>query len=281
VQVIDFHTHLLKKEMVNPTMIQFLESVNPGFCARIDEFGANPDLFTGYLKTQGVNHAVVLPEYAPATSAFIPTEEVLRYCRGQDMLLPFISLNPNTHPDMAERLEYYVRECGARGLKLLPSYQFFYPNESRLYPLYAKAQDLNIPVIFHIGSSVFKGTRLKYCHPLFLDDVAVDFPELKIVMAHSGRGFWYDECYFLSRLHKNVYMDITGLPPKKLLSYFPELEKNAEKVIFGSDWPAIPTGIKQNIEAIMSLPMSDPAIEAILHGNAHGILFPSQGEKAK
>jgi predicted TIM-barrel fold metal-dependent hydrolase len=106
----------------------------------------------------------------------------------------------------------------------------------------------------------------------YLDDIAVDFPDLTIVMAHSGRGFWYDTCFFLSRLHRNVYMDITGLPPHRLLTYFPELEKNADKVIFGSDWPTMPTGIRKNITAIESLPLNEGALETIFFGNASGIL---------
>lgn len=272
-QVIDFHTHFVRQEMLHPTWLNLLEKLNPEFYAKIEDFSNNPELFTTYLSSQGVRYAVVLPEYAPATSGFVPTEEVVEYCRAHDMLIPFTSLNPNTHADLAGKLQFHVRDCGVKGLKLHPSYQFFYPNEARLYPLYAKAQELGIPVIFHIGSSIFKGTRLKYCAPLYLDDIAVDFPDLTIIMAHSGRGFWYDQCFFLSRLHKNVYMDITGLPPQNLLSYFPELEKNAEKVIFGSDWPTMPTGIRQNIEAIKSLPLSDRTIEAILYGNAHKILF--------
>lgn len=272
-KVIDFHTHLLRSDQLNPTTHRFLEEVNPSFYARIQAFDRDPGLFVDYLKSQGVSYAVVLPEYAPATSASVPTEEVLAYCRGREMLIPFASLNPNTDPQPEEKLERYVKEHGVKGLKLLPSYQFFYPNEARLYPLYAKAQELGIPVVFHVGSSVFKGTRLKYCAPIYLDDVAVDFPELKIVMAHSGRGFWYSECYFLSRLHQNVYMDVTGLPPKKLLSYFPELERNARKVIFGSDWPPMPADIKENVDAIRSLPLSEDSVEAILYGNAHRLLF--------
>lgn len=271
--IIDFHTHLLKKDMSNPSLLNFLEEINPEFYARIEEYANNPQLFTEYLKSQGVKYAVVLPEHAPATSAFVPTEAVLEYCHGHDMLLPFASLNPNTHPDLTTKLEYYVKDCKVKGLKLLPSYQFFYPNEARLYPLYAKAQELRIPVVFHVGSSIFKGTRLKYCAPIHLDDVAVDFPDLKIIMAHSGRGFWYHECFFLSRFHKNIYMDITGLPPKNLLDYFPELEKNSEKIIFGSDWPPIPKDIGENIEAIKSLPLSDRTIENILCNNAQRLLF--------
>jgi len=272
-EMIDFHTHYVNREMLNPTWLNFLEAINPQFYSKIDDYGKRPDLFAAYLKTQGVKYAVVLAECAPATSGNIPTEKVIEYCRGHEMLLPFASLNPNAHPDPAGKFEVYVKESGAKGLKLHPSYQFFYPNEPRLYPLYGKAQELGVPVIFHIGSSIFKGTRLKYCDPIYLDDLAVDFPDLKIVMAHSGRGFWYDQCFSLSRLHKNVYMDVTGLPPLNLLSYFPDLEKNREKVIFGSDWPTMPGSIGKNVEAIKSLPLSDRAIEAILYRNAHRILF--------
>jgi predicted TIM-barrel fold metal-dependent hydrolase len=272
-EVIDFHIHYIRKEFLNPTWLNFLEEINPEFYAKIDDLSKNPELLTAYLKNQGVSYAVLLPECAPATSGFVPAEEVIHYCRGQEMLFPFTSLNPNVHFDLAAKLELQVKDGGVKGLKLHPSYQFYYPNEARLYPLYAKAQKLGIPVIFHIGSSIFKGTRLKYCHPIYLDDVAIDFPDLKIVMAHSGRGFWYSECFSLARLHKNIYMDVTGLPPQNLLNYFPELEKMSEKIIFGSDWPTMPGSIRKNIETIKSLPLKDRTIEAILCGNAHKILF--------
>lgn len=271
--VIDFHIHYVKKELLNPTWLNYLESINPEFFSKIDEFGQNPELLVAHLKLEGVKYAVVLAECAPATSGYVPTEEVIDYCRNHEMLIPFASINPNIHEDMADRLEEYVKVGGVKGLKLHPSYQFFYPNEARLYPLYQKAQELRIPIIFHIGTSIFKGTRLKYCDPIYLDDVAVDFPDLKIIMAHSGRGFWYEDCFSLSRLHRNLYMDITGLPPQNLLRYFPELEKNSEKVVFGSDWPTMPTSIKANIEAIKQLPLSEKAIESILYKNAQRILF--------
>ncbi|MBW2030033.1 MAG: amidohydrolase [Deltaproteobacteria bacterium] len=274
-QVIDFHTHLLKREMLTPSHRDFLKETNPRFFERIDEYAKRPEMFASYLRGQGVSYAVVLPEYAPATSTFVPTEDVIDYCKGQDILIPFASLNPNTHPDPAAKLRTFVTECGVRGLKLLPSYQFFYPNEPRLYPLYSVAQDLRIPVVFHIGSSLFKGTRMKYCDPIYLDDVAVDFPDLRIVMAHSGRGFWYEKCFFLSRLHKNIYMDVTGLPPKNLLNYFPDLDKNSDKVLFGSDWPAMPSEVKANIDGILSLPLKDSTISKMLFENASKILFES------
>ena len=274
-RVIDFHIHFIRREMLNATWLQYLEEINPEYHANIENFADHPHVLTEYLDSQGVESAVVLPECAPATSGHVPTEEVIAYCRNQARLFPFASINPNMHSNPASRLETYVKEGGVRGLKLHPSYQFFYPNEARLYPLYEKAQALRIPIVFHIGSSIFKGTRLKYCDPIYLDDIAVDFPDLTLIMAHSGRGFWYDACFFLSRLHKNVYMDVTGLPPHRLLTYFPELEKNADKVIFGSDWPTMPADIKQNIAAIQSLPLNETALEAILYGNASRILARS------
>lgn len=125
-----------------------------------------------------------------------------------------------------------------------------------MYKLYEKAQELKIPVVFHTGSSVFKNAKLKYGDPLYLDDVAVDFPDLTIVQAHGGRGFWYDTAFFLAKHHKNVYIDIAGLPPQNLLRYFPGLEKIADKVVFGSDWPGVPS-IRKNIEALMSLSLKE------------------------
>lgn len=272
-RVIDFHIHYIRRERLNTTWLKYLEEINPAYYADIERFAEDPSALTGYLDAQGVESAVILPECAPATSGHVPTEDVINYCREQKRLFAFASINPNLHADPASKLEAYVKEGGVRGLKLHPSYQFFYPNEARLYPLYEKAQEFRIPVIFHVGSSIFKGTRLKYCDPIHLDDVAVDFPDLTILMAHSGRGFWYDACFFLSRLHENVYMDITGLPPKRLLDYFPELEKNADNVIFGSDWPTMPADIGKNIAAIRSLPLGEAALEAILYKNASKVLM--------
>ena len=121
------------------------------------------------------------------------------------------------------------------------------------------------------GSSVFVGARMKFGDPLLLDDVAVDFPDLTILMAHGGRPFWYDRAQFLARLHKNVYLDVTGLPPQNLLKYFPELDRIPDKITFGTDWPSIQT-VKQNVETIKSLPLKSYTIDQLLGGNAARIL---------
>ena len=133
------------------------------------------------------------------------------------------------------------------------------------------AEELQIPVMVHTGSSLFRGSRLKYADPVYLDDVAVDFPDLKIIQAHSGRGVWYQAAFSLTQMHENVYMEISGLPPQNLLNYFPDLERNCDKVIFGTDWPVVP-GIRHNVEKIRGLPLSAEAKERILGGNAARIL---------
>ena len=133
------------------------------------------------------------------------------------------------------------------------------------------AQDLKIPVLVHTGSSVFRGSRIKYGNPQLLDDVAVDFPDLKIIMAHSGRGLWYKEAFFISKLHENIYMEVSGLPPKKLPHYFPRLEENADSIIFGSDWPGI-SSIKDNIKEVNALPLKKSTKKKILGENARKLL---------
>jgi predicted TIM-barrel fold metal-dependent hydrolase len=90
-------------------------------------------------------------------------------------------------------------------------------------------------------------------------------------MAHSGRGFWYDRAFFLSKIHKNVYMELSGLPPQNVLNYFPDFEKNNKKVIFGSDWPVIKS-IKENIHVLESLPLKKTTLEQIFLKNAKKIL---------
>jgi predicted TIM-barrel fold metal-dependent hydrolase len=214
---------------------------------------------------------VALAELSPITTGMLGNEEVMKLSREVDCLIPFCSINPFLVADLGGELERHVTEMGFRGVKLYPTYQHFYPNANRLYPLYAKAEELGIPVMFHTGSSVFRGARIKYGDPLYLDDVAVDFPDLALLMAHSGRGFWYDRAYFLAKLHANLYMEISGLPPQRLLDYFPELERVADKVIFGSDWPGMPY-IKRNIEIIRGLPLEEETKEKILGGNAARIL---------
>ena len=91
---------------------------------------------------------------------------------------------------------------------------------------------------------------------MFVDDVAVDFPKLKILLAHGGRPLWMDHAFFLLRRHPNVHLDISGIPPKALLKYFPRLHEISHKTLFGTDWPGpgVPD-MEQNLEDFRALPL--------------------------
>ena len=270
-RIIDFHTHPYRPADLNPATREFLQRTS----LAVQTFGdrlSDLSFFAEQLKKDGVEKAVVLPEHCPETSGNVRTETVLELCAQMpDFFLPFASIHPLLDEKPAELLASYIAR-GVRGLKLYPSYQFFYPNDRRAYPLYEICQAAQIPLLLHIGSSVIPGTRLKYCDPLCLDDVAVDFPRLNIVMAHGGRGFWYDACAFLAAHFDNVYIDVTGLVPQKLLEHFPQLERLSEKVVFGSDWPAMPKSVGYNIDAIQHLGLSDEALDRIFFQNAARLL---------
>jgi hypothetical protein len=269
--IVDFHLHVTRGEeylrSVKEGVKSLLEWQDPGSSVRqvLSREG-----IIQFLDENGLDYAVALAELGYASTVLSSNEEVAEFCRGLDRLIPFANLNPFLVSRPAEHLERYVKEMGFRGLKLHPSFHLYYPNDPMMYPVYAKAEALGIPVLIHTGSSTLAGSRLKYGDPLYLDDVAVDFPHLKIIQAHGGRGFWYDRALFLTRLHQNLYLEISGLPPHKLLTYFPDLEKSADKVLFGSDWPGPP--IKANIEAIRTLPLTEDTKEKILGGNARSIL---------
>jgi len=272
--VIDFHLHAVYYANHSPHVESWLRKIQGKSQAQwqafVEEY-SRPASFSLFLRESGVDYGVVLAEISPLTTGICPNEYVAGFCRGQENLIPFASINPFMVANPRNELVRLAREHCIRGLKLYPSYNYFYPNDRMLYPVYEKAEELQIPVMVHTGSSVFKGSRLKYGDPLLLDDVAVDFPGLTLLMVHSGRGVWYNQSFFLARLHPNVYMEIAGLPPRKLLEYFPELERNADKIIFGSDWPGV-ASIRENIEAVRGLPLLESTKEKILGGNAARIL---------
>ncbi len=274
--VIDFHFHAGLYHELHPWVIEWLGTSIEDPAAYVSDI-LTPEGIVRFLRENGVDYAVALAELSPITTGMLSNEGVAEFCRGIDCLIPFCNINPFLVADLAGELQRYVTEMGFRGIKLYPTYQHFYANDNRLYPLYAKAQELGIPVMIHTGSSIFRGARLKYGDPLFMDDVAVDFAGLTLLMVHGGRGFWYDRAYFLTKLHTNVYLEISGLPPQKLLEYFPELERIADKVIFGSDWPGMPH-IKRNIEIIRGLPIKEETKQKILGGNAARILGIESGQ---
>lgn len=268
-KIIDFHVHIGLKEHWHEWVHDYQKAAQSEFYERYEEM-TDPESFALYLKSHHIERAVILPEINPITTGVVPNEYVIEFCQGKEIFLPFCTINPFLVSHPAQELKKYIK-MGIKGIKLYPSYSHFYPNESKIYPLYAIAEEHQLPVLSHTGSSVFKGSKIKYADPIYLDDVAADFPDLPLLLAHSGRGLWYEKAFFLSRLHPNLYLEISGLPPKNLLNYFPNMEKNIDKFVYGSDWPGIKT-ISSNIEAIKDLPLAEDSIRKILYGNASRIL---------
>jgi len=269
--IIDFHVHTAHYQSMTRSYLDLLRRQwGDRFDWMIQTY-SSPEAFLGLMDEGGIDYAVILAELAPITTGISDNEYVAEFCSKSPRLITFASINPYTISRPSEELERLVRDHGFRGLKLYPTYQHYYPGDAMIYPIYAKARELGIPVLLHIGSSVLAGSRLKYGDPIYLDDVAVDFPELILIQSHSGRPFWYDKAFALARIHENVYMEVAGLPPQRLLSYFPELERIAEKVIYGSDWPGVPT-IKENIQTLKGLTMSEDSKRKILGANAARVL---------
>ncbi len=157
-----------------------------------------------------------------------------------------------------------------RMIKVHPPHQLLFPNDylngvRDLEIIYRAAEENGIPVMFHTGTSIFAGARNRYGDPIHIDDVAVDFPKLKILLAHGGRPLWMHTCFFLLRRHPNVFLDISGIPPKTLLKYFPRLDEIAHKTLFGTDWPGpgVPD-IKNNLADFQALPLAEEIKQQIL-----------------
>jgi hypothetical protein len=159
-------------------------------------------------------------------------------------------------------------------IKIHPPHQLLYPNDylrgvTELEIIYRAAEANGIPVMFHTGTSIFPGARNKFGDPIYLDDVAVDFPKMKILLAHGGRPLWMDTAFFLVRRHPNVYLDISGIPPKSLLRYFPRLAEIADKTLFGTDWPGpgVPD-VGKNLAEFRNLGLANDIEQQILSKTA-------------
>jgi len=177
-----------------------------------------------------------------------------------ERLLPYGGVHPRFTTDAEGQVEELLR-LGIRCLKIHPPHQIFPANAytmglEALGKIYRRCEERGLPVMIHTGTSIFPGARSKYGRPMELDDVAIDFPDLTILMAHGGRPLWMDEAFFILRRHRNVYLELSGIPPKKLLEYFPRLEEIGERVVWGTDWPSPGVhDLRQNLDQFRALPL--------------------------
>jgi uncharacterized protein len=178
----------------------------------------------------------------------VPNEEVAEAARRHpDVLIPFASIDPAKGEEGARQARRLVDEHGVKGFKFHPNVQEFYPNDHAAYVLYEAIEELGVPAVFHTGQTGIGagvraggGVRLKYSNPMYVDDVAVDFPDMPIILAHPSFP-WQDEALSVATHKPQVHIDLSGWSPK----YFPpQLVRYAntllqDKVMFGTDFPLI------------------------------------------
>jgi uncharacterized protein len=213
--------------------------------------------------------------FTDATNAF-----AAKYAQAApDRLLPYGGVHARVTKDPAGDVDRLV-DLGIRLVKIHPPHQGFAANAytdglDALGKIYRRCEERGLPVMIHTGTSIFPGARSKYGNPMELDDVAIDFPDLRIVMAHGGRPLYSAEAFFVLRRHRQVWLDVSGIPPTRLLEYFPRLAELAQRVVWGTDWPSPGvTDMRRNIDQFLRLPLSDPDKKAILETNALA-LFPA------
>lgn len=278
--VIDIHIHIQPLHMFKPHALALIQKGRKDY-PDVERYSADAKLFLGFLDETGIERAGLINYVSPDIIGFPPevNDWIAGYCsEDPSRLLAFGSVHPRHVPDAGAEVDRLAR-LGIRGLKVHPAHQAFAPNAYRdgfgpLAAMYDRAQAHGMPVMIHTGTSIFPGARNVYTQPMLADDVAVDFPDLVIILAHGGRPLWMNEAFFLVRRHRNMYMDISGIPPGRLMEYFPRIEEIADKVLWGTDWPGpgVP-GICGNMEQFRALPISAAAQRKILYDNA-ARLFP-------
>ncbi|MFZ1061896.1 MAG: amidohydrolase family protein [Acidimicrobiales bacterium] len=195
-----------------------------------------------------------------------------------DVLIPFGSVDPLTGPAALDTARGLVADHGVRGFKFHPSLQGFRPNDYQHYALYEVIEELDVPVIFHTGQTGIgaglpggRGIKLALSDPLLLDEVAADFPGLRMVLAHAGMP-WYENAIAMATHKANVYLDLSGWSPKYLPAPLVRAATSylSHKVLFGSDFPVItPERWLRDFEAVE---VSDEIRAKIMKQNAVALL---------
>lgn len=276
--ITDCHIHIQPLHMFHPHALDLIKKRRPNF-EQIVEFTRSPKSFLTYLDAAGVDRAVLINYVAPDVIGFSSdvNQFIADYVKANPKrLIACGGIHPRQSRDIEAEIEQILR-LKLRMIKIHPPHQLLFPNDylngvKELEIIYRAAEANGIPVMFHTGTSIFPGARNRYGDPIFIDDVAVDFPNLKIILAHGGRPLWMQTAFFLLRRHPNVFLDISGIPPKSLLKYFPRLEEIAHKTLFGTDWPGpgVPD-VKENLEGFHALRLSKEIQQQILSKTALSI----------
>ena len=275
---IDVHVHPSTREFLVEAMGPFQQAVERHFHTTIPV--RSVDEMADELRSEGVM-AVLLAWDAESGTGLPPvTNDFVAGCveAHPDVFLGFASVDPHKGRAALAELRRAVVDLGLRGLKLHPSAQDFSPDDRRHYDLYAACAELEIPVLFHTGTTGVGaglpgggGVKLGYSRPILLDAVAADFPELQIVGAHPSYP-WQDEMLAVAQHKTNVWVDLSGWSPRL---WSPALRDAVlgwlqDRALFGTDYPFI-THAKWR-KAFLAHEPSGEVVEKVLRGNAARLL---------
>lgn len=274
--LVDAHQHPPRLPTLKQAWLDWARGyAQPGLLDRVyDDSGAvDPPAFDAYLEEEGVDVALLFSEYSPKATGYQEFDDLLPIVKQNPARFrPVANVNPHLHHPIAYELERQLG-LGAVALKIHPVHGGFPADDSALYPAYEVCRDRGVPVIMHCGTSTFPGSENRFADPILLDRVLRDFPTLTLVLAHGGRGWWYDAAAFLALANPNVWIELSGLPPRKLPEYYArhDFARLTRRFVFATDWPGVPKGIAHNARAVAGLCPDDETRSLVLGGNARRI----------
>ncbi len=234
--IVDVHTHVWE----HPAHISDTFLLDARVSAGNPDLQVAVDLEAHWLAMAPVDHAIVLGFRARHVGVLVPNEYVARYV-GQhpEKLIGFCSVDP-ADDDAVEQLDEAVRGLGLRGLKVAPIYQNVHPADPRFVALMQRAEALEIPVLIHQGTTFCENVSLELANPVLLQPLALQFPRLRMVIAHMGHP-WVAETMVLIRKHRHLYSDISALyyrPWQFYNALVTAMEYGVfDKLLFATDYP--------------------------------------------
>ncbi|MFC5828379.1 amidohydrolase family protein [Nonomuraea insulae] len=271
IPLIDAHVHVPVLGTLKPAWLGWARDFGAdGVLEDIWDVGGRPrpDRLDEHFAAQGVDVALLFCEYSPKATGTQTFEDLLPIVEHNPARFrPVANVNPHLHFPIADEVRRQLG-LGAAALKLHPVHGGFRCDDRALYPAYHVLEERGVPLVVHCGTSSFPGSANENADPAYLVPVIRDFPGLDVVLAHGGRGWWYDAAAFLALSNDTVWLELSGLPPKRLPEYYAryDLTRLARKWIFGTDWPGVP-GVALNARAVAGL-LPDDVAAAVLGGNA-------------
>jgi predicted TIM-barrel fold metal-dependent hydrolase len=223
-RVFDCHVHVQPWEQLRPEARERM-AAGRGDLDEIRTALGSPEALLRLMDREGVERAALINYVAPEVMGFDASvnDWVSRFVAGhEDRLVSVGPVHPRHTSDPGGDAERLFDQKRIRMLKIHPPHQVFAANAyldglEGLARIYEAAQARRRPVMIHTGTSIFRGARNRFADPMAADDVAVDFPDLPIILAHAGRPLYMETAVFLARRHRNVHLDLSGIPPRKLL----------------------------------------------------------------